>query len=171
MKGYIQVYTGNGKGKTTAAIGLAIRAVGAGKKVFIGQFVKGIPYSEIITLRRVLPEITVKLYGLDCFIYAKPTPNDIKAARTGLLEVAEIIVKSDYDVVILDEACIAVYYNLFSDEELIQILCKKNTEMEIVITGRYATPRLIEFADLVTDMNETKHYYRNGVLARDGIEY
>lgn len=170
MKGYIQVYTGNGKGKTTAAIGLAIRAVGAGKKVFIGQFVKGVPYSEIITLRRALPEITVKQYGLDCFINIKPTINDIKAARTGLLEVAEIIVNSAYDVVILDEACIAIYYNLFSVEELIQILRKKNKAMEIIITGRYAPPELIEFADLVTVMNETKHYYRKGVKARKGIE-
>jgi len=171
MKGYIHVYTGNGKGKTTAAIGLAVRAVGAGKSVFIGQFVKGKLYSEIIAIKQFLPSITLKQYGLDCFIYTKPDIKDIEAARAGLAEVSTIITKGLYDLVILDEACIAVYYELFQESELLRVLETKSESMEIIITGRYATPGLIEMADLVTEMKEIKHYYTHGVVARKGIEY
>jgi cob(I)alamin adenosyltransferase len=170
MKGYIHLYTGNGKGKTTAAIGLAIRAVGAGKKVFFAQFVKGNTYSEILTIKRTLPEIHIKQYGLDCFIYNEPTAEDVRAARQGLEEVSEIMIQGNYDVVILDEACIALYYNLFTTKELIEVLNKKNETTEIVITGRYATSELMDVCDLVTEMKEIKHYYTKGVLARKGIE-
>jgi len=171
MKGYIHVYTGNGKGKTTAAIGLAVRAAGAGKSVFIAQFVKGKLYSEIIAIQQSLPSITLKQYGLDCFIYTKPDVKDIEAARAGLSEVSKIIAEGLYDMVILDEACIAVYYELFSESELLHVLETKPESMEIIITGRYATPELIEMADLVTEMKEIKHYYTHGVIARKGIEY
>ncbi len=170
MQGYIHLYTGNGKGKTTAAIGLAVRAVGAGKRVFIAQFVKGMHYAELDALKR-FPEIELKQFGLDCFIVNQPTEKDISAARTGLQEVARIISGNQFDLVILDEVCIALHYHLFEVEELISILNARPLEMEIVMTGRYAPLRLFEVADLITEMKEVKHYYTKGVEARAGIEF
>lgn len=169
-KGFIQLYTGNGKGKTTASIGLAIRAAGAGKKVYIAQFVKGMHYAELDALKR-FPEIKVIQYGLDCFIKNKPTEKDIKAAQIGLKEVAKIVVGNNYDMVVLDEVCIALYYHLFEVSELIGILQNKPEGMEIILSGRYAPPELIEIADLVTEMKEIKHYFTQGIKARKGIEF
>ncbi|HOP03941.1 MAG TPA: cob(I)yrinic acid a,c-diamide adenosyltransferase, partial [Tenuifilaceae bacterium] len=169
-KGYIHLYTGNGKGKTTAAIGLAVRAVGAGKKVFIGQFVKGMHYAELDSLKR-FPEIVLRQYGLDCFIKNEPTQRDIDIARNGLKEVSSIIEDGYFDMVILDELCIALYYKLFEIEKVIAILKSKPKLMEVVLTGRYAPNELIELADLVTEMKEVKHYYSKGIQARKGIEY
>ncbi|MDD4379559.1 MAG: cob(I)yrinic acid a,c-diamide adenosyltransferase, partial [Dysgonamonadaceae bacterium] len=163
MKGYIHVYTGNGKGKTTAALGLALRAVGAGKKVYFAQFVKGKIYSEIDAINRYIPEITVKQYGRGCFIVNEPTLEDIQAAKEGLEEVGAVIRSGKYDVVVLDEATIALHYKLFSVEELIAVLQEKHEETEIAITGRYAPEELIEIADLVTEMKEIKHYYTKGI--------
>lgn len=171
MKGYIQIYTGNGKGKTTAAFGLALRAVGAGKKVFFAQFVKGQEYSEVKAVFNYLPTIFIKQFGLDCFIVKSPTQADIDIARKGFEEVSGIILSGIYDVVILDEANIALYYNLFSVNELIQLLKKKPEQTEIIITGQYAPQELIDIADLVTEMKEIKHYYGKGIEARIGIEY
>ncbi|MHC1707880.1 MAG: cob(I)yrinic acid a,c-diamide adenosyltransferase [Bacteroidales bacterium] len=170
LRGYIHLYTGNGKGKTTAAIGLAIRAAGSGKKVFIAQFVKGMPYSEIEILKK-LPEITLEQYGLDCFIINQPEQEDILAARKGLSVVKEIILNNGCDILVLDEVCIALYYHLFEAEELIQLLKEKPLKMEIILTGRYAPKSLFEVADLITEMKEIKHYYNHGVSARKGIEY
>lgn len=170
-RGYIHVYTGNGKGKTTAALGLTLRAVGAGKKVFFAQFVKGQRYSEVKSIEQYLPNVLIKQYGLNCFIWKKPTQADIDAARQGLREVEEIIRAGKYDIVVLDEANIAVFYELFSVQELIDVVTQKPTETEIIITGRYAAPELIEIADLVTEMKEVKHYYNQGVEARIGIEH
>ncbi len=171
MKGYIQLYTGNGKGKTTAAFGLSLRAVGAGKKVFFAQFVKGKTYSEIEAVARFLPDITIRQYGRGCFIRKEPTQADIDAALSGLVEVTEIIRSGHYDVVVLDEANIALHYKLFTTEQLMDVLRQKQPETEIIVTGRYAPPELIEMADLVTEMKEIKHYYHSGVQARKGIEY
>ena len=168
---YIHVYTGNGKGKTTAALGLALRACWAGKKVFIAQFVKGKIYSEIKAINEFLNLITVKQYGLDCFIYNKPSKADIEAAQNGLLEVQEVINSAKYDVLILDEANIALYYNLFSIEEFIKLIKSRANNLEIIITGRYAPKEIIEIADLVSEIKEVKHYYTKGVEARKGIEY
>lgn len=170
MKGFIQIYTGNGKGKTTAAFGLSLRAVGAGKKVFFAQFVKGKIYSEIEAVQKFLPSIVVKQYGLGCFIVNAPTWQDIDAARKGLFEVSQIISSGEYDIVVLDEANIAIHYQLFTAVELISILRNKPKETEIIITGRYAPDELIEIADLVTEMKEIKHYYTKGIAARVGIE-
>lgn len=169
-KGFIHLYTGNGKGKTTAALGLAMRAAGAGMKIFIAQFVKGMHYAELDAIKR-FPEIELKQYGLDCFIENKPAENDIQAVRKGLDEVADIILNNQYDMVLLDEVCIALFYHLFEKEELLTILSKKPAEMEIILTGRYAPPELIEIADLVTEMKEIKHYYTKGIMARPGIEF
>lgn len=170
MKGYVHVYTGNGKGKTTAAIGLAIRAAGAGMRVYIAQFVKGMHYSELDALDRYDDRITLKQYGRDCFIKQEPAEEDIQAARKGLEEVKGILASGDYQMVILDEANIATRYNLFSAEELIELIRSKPESVELVITGRNADPRVIAVADLVTEMKEIKHYYNRGVAARPGIE-
>lgn len=169
MKGMLQVYTGNGKGKTTAAFGLSLRAVGADKKVYIAQFVKGMKYSELNIIQNI-KNIKIKQYGLTCFIYEDVSQEDIDAAQEGLKEVAEILKKGAYDLVILDEANIAVYYELFSTKELIEVIDKRAPEVEVVVTGRYAAEKLIEKADLVTEMKEVKHYYQKGISARFGIE-
>ena len=170
MKGYIQVYTGNGKGKTTAAFGLALRAAGAGLKVYIAQFVKGMEYSEINSLAKLQEFITVKQYGRKGFIKRDPDEEDIQAAREGLREVREIMCSGEYQVIILDEANIATSYNLFSVGELLDFIEAKPEEVELVITGRTADTLIIEKADLVTEMKEIKHYYQKGVKARKGIE-
>lgn len=168
-KGMLQVYTGDGKGKTTAAIGLAVRAAGAGFKVFIGQFVKSMEYSEIKILENI-DNIDVKQYGLNCFIEKEPEQKDIKAAQEGLEEIKEVLTSGKYDIVILDEANIAVYFDLFSVEELIEVIDSRNEGIEVIVTGRKAKEKLMDKADLVTDMQEIKHYYEKGVKARDGIE-
>ena len=170
MKGYIQVYTGNGKGKTTAAFGLALRAAGAGKSVFIAQFAKGQEYSEITAIHKFLPSVIIHQYGSDCFIVNTPKQADIDIARKGLEEISVVISSGAFDVVILDEANIAVFYNLFTAAELLAILKRKSEAVEIIITGCYACPEILEAADLVTEMKEVKHYYTQGVQARVGIE-
>jgi len=168
-RGYVQVYTGDGKGKTTAAFGLALRAAGAGLRVFIAQFVKGMEYSELRALER-FEEIEVRRYGRDCFIQREPEQADIEAARAGLAEAREELLSGRWDLVILDEANIATYFELFAAEELLAVIEEKPEGVELVITGRRADPRVIEVADLVTEMREVKHYYERGVPARKGIE-
>lgn len=169
MKGMVHVYTGTGKGKTTSAIGLAVRAAGAGMKVFLGQFVKGVKGSELKSLKK-LGNIEVKQYGCYCFINGAPTEEEIKSAREGLEEVKVILHSGDYNLVILDEINISTYFNLFSVDKLIEVLNNRAAGVEVVLTGRRANEDIIEYADLVTEMKEIKHYYRNGVIARVGIE-
>ena len=170
MKGYLQVYTGNGKGKTTAALGLAIRAAGAGMSVLFAQFVKGQKYSEIRALERFSDRITVRQYGLECFIVQKPTEEDIEEAKRGLAAVRESLKSGAYQLVILDEASIALYYKLFTVDELLSAIRERSPECEVVVTGRYAPQELVDAADLVTEMKEVKHYYARGVKPRTGIE-
>jgi cob(I)alamin adenosyltransferase len=170
VKGYVQVYTGNGKGKTTAALGLALRAAGAGLRVFVGQFVKGCDYSELHSIKMMHENITLKQYGRGCFIAGDPGPDDIKAAQNGYKEVKECVSAGSYDVVVLDEANIAVFYGLVTVDHLLDIIYSKPEQVELIITGRYADSRIIEAADLVTEMKEIKHYFNNGVQARVGIE-
>jgi len=169
-KGYTQVYTGNGKGKTTAAIGLAVRAAGAGLKVFIAQFIKMGDYSEIKALKRFSDLITVEQFGLGRFTNGKPTPEDIKAAQKGLERVRSVVAADEYKIVILEEANVAVMLGLFAVQDLLKIIINKPHDMELVITGRGASPRIIENADLVTEMKPIKHYFQKGVPARVGIE-
>ncbi|ADQ15616.1 cob(I)yrinic acid a,c-diamide adenosyltransferase [Halanaerobium hydrogeniformans] len=169
MKAMVHVYTGCGKGKTTAALGLALRAIGADKKVFVAQFVKGMQYSELKSISKI-ENIGLKQYGHNYFIKGKSSKKDKTAARQGLKEVEELLEKGEYDLIILDEANIAVHYNLFSVGELITVLEKSRENIEIVITGRYAAEELIEYADLVTEMKEIKHYFKKGIKARKGIE-
>ncbi|MDG5816020.1 cob(I)yrinic acid a,c-diamide adenosyltransferase [Chitinispirillales bacterium ANBcel5] len=170
MKGYLQVYTGNGKGKTTASIGLAIRAAGAGLPVLFAQFVKGMKYSEIGALERYSDLITIKQYGRGCFIEREAQKEDIEVAQKGLNELREILQLGEYKIVILDEANIALYYKLFTVNQLIDIIRNRKPDCEVVVTGRYAPQDLIDEADLVTEMKEVKHYYTAGVQARKGVE-
>lgn len=171
MKTYIQVYTGDGKGKTTAAIGLSIRAMGAGKKVFFAQFVKGQIYAEIKALEQFGEQICIKQYGLECFIVEKPKKEDIIKAQKGWKEVKKHIIAGTYDLVILDEIHIALYYKLISLDNVLETLKNKSPNTELVLTGRKAPKEIIDIADLVTEMKEIKHYYQKGVEAREGIEY
>ena len=170
MTGYTHVYTGNGKGKTTAALGLALRAVGAGLRVYIAQFAKGMDYSELHAFERIPDQVTLRQFGRECFIRDEAGDEDVRLAAGGLEEVRAAISSRCYDLVILDEANIATYHNLFTVEEVIDLIDTKPSSVELVITGRYADPRIIERADLVTEMREVKHYYMQGVMARVGIE-
>ena len=169
-KGYTQVYTGNGKGKTTAAIGLAIRAAGAGLKVFIAQFIKMGDYSEIKALKRYSDLITVEQFGLGRFTNRKPAPEDIKAAQKGLARVKSIMATDEYKIIIMEEANVAAKLGLFGVHDLLKIIINKPYDKELIITGRGAAPRIIENADLVTEMKPVKHYFQKGVPARVGIE-
>jgi len=127
-------------------------------------------YSELDAMEKLSDSITIKQYGRDCFIYRDPEKEDIQAAQEGLKEVWEIMCSGEYQMIILDEANIATYYNLFSVDDLLDFIRAKPEEVELVITGRKADPRIIEEADLVTEMKEIKHYYQKGVQAREGIE-
>lgn len=168
-KGYISVYTGNGKGKTTAAFGLAVRALLSGKKVFIGQFVKDIEYKET-RLAKHFDNVEIKQLGKGCFISNVPTDQDIEAARDGLEKCSKKMSSGEYDLVILDEITIALYFNLLDLKELVDALKNKAYSTEVVLTGRYASEELIDIADLVTEMVEIKHYFSQGVLSRDGYD-
>ena len=169
-RGYLQVYTGNGKGKSTAAFGLALRAAGAGLNVLIAQFVKGMKYSEIKAFERLSDRITVKQFGRGCFIRKAPEELDIQAACEGLEQVRQMMASGHYRVVILDEANIATHFKLFSADDLLKLIDSRPENVELVITGRYADSRVIEKADLVTEMREVRHYHTGGVQARTGIE-
>lgn len=170
MKGYVQLYTGNGKGKTTAALGVALRAAGDGLRVFIAQFIKSKAYSEDRALAKLTDGITIKKYGCGCFIRGKPKPADIAAAMRGLAACERAINSGRYDLVILDEAAIAAHLKLFPLAQLLEIITNRPPHVEIVLTGRYAPPALVKNADLVTEMVERKHYFHRGVRARKGIE-
>jgi len=170
MKGYVHIYTGNGKGKTTAALGLAIRAAGAGLQVFLAQFIKGRQYSELNILKKLADQITVEQYGLPQFINGKPSVPDIENARYGLERVKSSILSGRFDMIIIDEGNVAVTYGLISKQDLLDLIAMKPEALELVITGRDALPEIIDKADLVTEMKAVKHYFNNGVDARIGIE-
>lgn len=168
-KGYIHVYTGNGKGKSTAAFGLALRALCAGKRVYIAQFVKSMKYNET-KITELCSNIQIEQFGRGCFITSEPQKEDIEQAQLGLEKCQDILAASTYDVVILDELTIALYFKLITIEQAVTLLQNRNPAIEVVVTGRYAPQELINIADLVTDMQEVKHYYTQGVLSRDGID-
>lgn len=168
--GYVHVYTGNGKGKTTAALGLALRAICAGKKIYIGQFIKGMHYSELDAVK-YLPNLVIEQYGRGCFIRGKPTEEDIKLARNGLKRAREVLNNQTFDIVILDEINVAIFYKLLDVAEVLELITNRPRGVELILTGRYAPKEIVEMADLVTEMVEVKHYYRQGVPARKGIEF
>lgn len=166
----IQVYTGCGKGKTTASFGLALRAAGAGLKVYIGQFVKGRHYSELNSLRKI-KNIKVEQLGTSCFIRKKPNKKDIDLAKRGFNKIKKIISKRTYDMVILDEINIALNLKVLKLKDVIELIKKTPKKVELVLTGRYAPQAIIKVADLVSEIKEVKHYFNKGIKARKGIEY
>ncbi len=170
-KGCVHVYTGNGKGKTTAALGLALRAAGAGLRVFFTQFIKKGRYSEIKALEKFGRAVEVHQFGRGCFIRRNPEKADIELAVKGLRVVEEKMLSGDFDIVIMDEANCAVKAGLFTVERLLELILKRPKNVELVITGRNAHRKIIAAAGLVTEMREVKHYCSKGLNARKGIEF
>lgn len=169
-KGYVQIYTGDGKGKTTAALGLALRAAGHSFRTYVAQFMKGQQYGELISVRSI-PEITIEQFGKDTFIHAdKATPQDMQMAKNGLACAEKAMLSGEYQIVILDEINVALYFKLLSLEDVLNFITKKPADIELILTGRRAPNELIKQADLVTEMKEIKHYYNTGVVSRNGIE-
>jgi cob(I)alamin adenosyltransferase len=172
FRGYVQVYTGNGKGKTTAALGLAFRAAGHGMKTYIGQFLKGQHYGEIDAAAMISPLIRIERFGREGFVHVVDGPDDedFLRARKGLQKCREAMLSGDFSIIVLDEINTAVLLKLLTEQDVLEILDTKPDNVEIVLTGRSASPAVIERADLVTEMNDIKHYYEKGVKARTGIE-
>jgi cob(I)alamin adenosyltransferase len=170
-KGLIHVYTGNGKGKTTAAIGLGVRAAGDGLKVLMIQFMKGRRYSELDALQQI-QNFTVVQFGRDEFVSKeKPAQVDIDLAQKGLAFAKDVIHNQSYDVVILDEVNVALDYQLIAVDDVLQLLREKPESLELVLTGRYASPEIIQHADVVSEILEIKHPYQKGVQSRKGIDW
>ncbi len=169
-EGYVQVYTGDGKGKTTAALGLAIRAGGHGLRTYIGQFIKGQRYGELEALRDN-PYVTIEQYGEVHHIYEDTvTANDVDRAHRGLELAREAMHSGQYDILVLDEINVAIWFGLIEIEEVLAFLDTRPVDVEVVLTGRRAPQELIDRADLVTEMRLVKHYYEQDVMARRGIE-
>ena len=171
-KGYIQVYTGNGKGKTTAALGLAFRAMGCGLKTYIGQFMKGQKCSELDAAMAVSGYVTIEQYGKMGFTRDRENPNTegMRNPKAGLVKAKQALLSEKYDIIVLDEINTAHFFHLVTVEEMLDFVKTKPEGVELVFTGRYAPQGLIDAADLVTEIVEIKHYYRNGMLSRKGIE-
>lgn len=172
QKGYVQVYTGNCKGKTTASLGLAFRAMGRGLKTYIGQFMKGQYYAELKSAKMCKPYITIEQYGKGRFVHLQGSPlgEDVKMAVEGLEKAKEAMLSGEYDIVVFDEINTARSFNLITTEDMLGIIKTRPGNVEVVFTGRGAPKEVIEAADLVTEMAEIKHYYKKGVSAREGIE-
>jgi cob(I)alamin adenosyltransferase len=172
FKGYVQIYTGNGKGKTTAALGLALRAAGCGLRTYIGQFLKGQPYGELAAAKKLASLITIEQFGRKGFVHVTENPDeeDIQRARTGLEKCRRAMLSGRYSLIVLDEINVALHFRLLKVKDILDLLNRKPPDVELVLTGRYAPPGLLRRADLVTEMKEKKHYYSRGVQARSGIE-
>ena len=169
-KGYVQLYTGDGKGKTTAAVGLAVRASGHGFHTYIGQFMKGQRYGEMEALRDN-PLIVLEQYGgLRCIRREEVTAEHVTQAHRGLERARGAMVSGKYDLVVLDEVNVSIWFGLLTTEEVLAFLDERPEHVEVVLTGRCAPRALIDRADLVTEMRQVKHYYQQGVMARRGIE-
>ena len=167
-QGYLQVYTGDGKGKTTAALGLVVRALGAGLRVCVIQFIKSMEYHELRTLRGL--GVPIHQYGRGCFIRGEPKAEDKEIAARGLAFARELMARGGLDLLVLDEINVAVRLGLLSVEDVLAVVRARPRDLELVCTGRGAPRELIELADLVTEMVNHKHYYDAGIAARDGIE-
>lgn len=171
-KGYVHVYTGEGKGKTTAALGLALRALGHGLKVYVIHFMKGnIEYGELRAVKYLKPNLTIQQMGRETFVSREhPDPEDIALARRAFQLAQQVVNGGEYDIVILDEINCALDYQLITVGEVCRLIKEKPDQIELVLTGRGAPKEIIEAADLVTEMREIKHYYQKGVTSRKGIE-
>ena len=171
-RGYIQIYTGNGKGKTTAAIGQAVRAAGYGLKTYFVMFMKEFPYNEVKSLKNLKDFITLVQVGKDDFVYKKVPPSETEklAIKKALYETKNKMLSGEYDLIVLDEIFVSIFFGLIDKEEVISFICSKPENVELILTGRYCPKEIINKADLVTEMKEVKHYYEKGVLSRRGIE-
>jgi cob(I)alamin adenosyltransferase len=171
-RGMVQVYTGNGKGKTTAALGLALRAAGHGLRVYVIQFMKGGPYYGELAALRHQPNITLVQFGRAEFVSRQnPDPEDVHQAEEALRHGLDVLRKGQYDVVILDEINVALDFKLIPLEQVLALLEARPPHVELVLTGRGAHPQVLARADLVTEMVEVKHPYSTGIQGRKGIEY
>ena len=171
-RGLVFVYTGNGKGKTTAAMGQALRAVGHGLKVLVIQFMKGKKYGEVIAAEKYLPTITICQCGLDSFVMRKnPAPVDVELAQQGLNMAGKALLSGEYHLVILDEINVAMDFGLISIDDVVNMIKNKAPSVDLILTGRYAPPEIIELADTVSEVNEIKHHYAKGIKERAGIEF
>lgn len=170
--GLVMVITGNGKGKTTSAFGQALRAIGQGYKVCIIQFMKGRKYGEVLAAEKWLPGLTIIQSGLDGFVMRDhPSPVDVDLARQGLKKAREVIHSKEYNMIILDEINVAVDFRLIPEEEVLGLIRNKPQEVDLVLTGRYASDKIRDIADMVSEVTEVKHHYYAGVKERAGIEY
>ncbi|OGP66612.1 MAG: cob(I)yrinic acid a,c-diamide adenosyltransferase [Deltaproteobacteria bacterium RBG_16_44_11] len=166
------VITGNGKGKTTAAFGQALRAIGQGYRVFVLQFMKGKKYGEFIAAEKYLPRLTIHMSGLDSFVMRNnPAAIDIEWAQKGLDAARKAIKSGKYDMVILDEINVALDFKLIALPEVIELIKNMPASLDLILTGRYAPPEIIELADTVSEVKEIKHHYSSGIKDRAGIEY
>jgi cob(I)alamin adenosyltransferase len=168
--GYVHVYTGEGKGKTTAAMGLALRSIGHGRRVFIGQFMKSGVLGELAALA-CHDGVDVEQYGRGGFVFTSPEDSDRRSASDGIASAFVALASGRYDLVILDEIDVALSCGLVTFDDCRRLLDARPAHVELVFTGRSAPPELTVSADLVTEMREVKHYFRRGVRAREGIEY
>jgi len=170
-RGCTQVYTGNGKGKTTAALGLALRAVGRGLKVCVFQFIKGGgPYGEHLVADKLAPFFTIIQTGRPGWVNTRDISADRHSAQEALVRARELLTSGGYDLFICDEINGAVGFGLIDVEQVLELIRLRPEKVELVLTGRNADEQVIEAADLVTEMREVKHYYKAGVPARTGIE-
>jgi cob(I)alamin adenosyltransferase len=171
-RGLVMVITGNGKGKTTAAFGQALRAIGQGYHVFVVQFMKGRKYGEFIAAQKYLPGLTIRRCGLDSFVMRdNPAAIDIEMAQKGLAAAQKAIESGKYDMVILDEANVAIDFKLISLPDVIELIKNKPAHLDLILTGRYAPAEITELADTVSEIQEVKHHYNAGIKDRAGIEY
>jgi len=172
-QGLIQVYTGDGKGKTTCALGLALRAIGQGFRVFMVQFMKGWGTGEAQSAaQRLAPDFTLRHFGRPALVNLRsPDPEDLALIREAWDLARQVLEAGEHDLVILDEINVALAFNLISLDEVMETLRHRPPWVEVVLTGRQAPPELLEIADLVTEMRPLKHYYEAGVPARRGIEW
>ncbi|MEE9488313.1 MAG: cob(I)yrinic acid a,c-diamide adenosyltransferase [Candidatus Brocadiales bacterium] len=168
--GKVQVYTGDGKGKTTAAMGQAIRALGHGQRVLVVQFLKGRPTGEINILRE-MKNVTVERFGSSQFVCGDPTPEDMTLAKEGFEKARAAVMSGDYDLVILDEINILVNYKMLEVDQVLGLIKERPEGVELILTGRNAHPQVVDAADLVSEVRAVKHYYKKGVGARPGVEY
>ena len=171
MKGYVQLYTGDGKGKTTAALGLALRCAGYKNRVFIGQFMKGQHYGELSTLAHI-DGIDIEQFGdAGCFRREEVTDLHRQHAEQGIRRIEVILSSGGYRMVIMDEIAVAIWFGIVDLERVLGVLNKRPDGVELILTGRRAPEGLIQAANLVTEMQEISHYYRDGITAREGIEF
>ena len=171
-KGLVFVYTGDGKGKTTAAMGQALRAIGHGLKILVIQFMKGKKYGEVLAAEKYLPGITIHQSGLDSFVMRNnPAPVDIELAQQGLNMAKQAVTSGEYQMVILDEINVAMDFGLIPVDDVADMIKSKAPAVDLILTGRYAPPEIVELADTVCEVHEIKHHYAKGIKERAGIEF